>query len=158
MHTDRHWVAADKESPVHTVLHHRVRYHEADAQGILFNSRYLELADVAMTEYFRFKGLPYLEMVAGGMDPAVGSAKLRFIEPARFEDVLEVRAQCTRVGTSSFDLSVKVLLDDRTIAELTMSYVNIDSGTAQSRALPSGVAQILAADLDGAEETSVDGS
>jgi acyl-CoA thioester hydrolase len=134
---------------VHTVLQHRVRYHEADAQGILFNSRYLELADVAMTEYFRLMGRPYLEMVAGGMDPAVGSANLRFLEPARFEDMLEVRARCTRVGTSSFDLAVRVLLEDRTIAEMTMHYVNIESHTARSRPLPADIAQILTADLDG---------
>ncbi len=38
------------------VLRHRVRYHEADAQGSLFNSRYLELADDATTEFFRVLG------------------------------------------------------------------------------------------------------
>lgn len=35
------------------VLHHRVRYHETDAQGFLFNSRFLEIADVALTEFMR---------------------------------------------------------------------------------------------------------
>lgn len=134
---------------MHTVLHHRVRYHEADAQGILFNSRYLELADVAMAEYFRAKGFPYLDMVAGGHDPAVGTARLRFLRPARFEDVLEVRVGCTRVGRSSFDLAMDVLRDDQTLAEMELSYVNIDSASSRSRPLPPTVAELLTADAAG---------
>lgn len=51
------------------VLQHRVRYHEADAQGFLFNSRFLELADVAMTEYFRSIGWPYRKLLAEKVDP-----------------------------------------------------------------------------------------
>jgi acyl-CoA thioester hydrolase len=130
------------------VLQHRVRYHEADAQGILFNSRYLEIADVAMTEYFRAQGLPYLTMVAGGTDPAVGTAQLRFLRPARFEDVLEVRAGCSRVGRSSFDLSILVACDEELVAEIDIAYVNLDASTGRSRPLPDAVAQLLRSDVD----------
>src|SRR3954453_18000691 len=95
------------------VLQHRVRYHEADdAQGFLFNSRFLELADVAMTEYFRSIGWPYRKLLAEKVDPSAVRASLRFVRPARFEDVLDVHAGCTRVGRSSFDLSIIVLRDD----------------------------------------------
>ena len=136
-----------------TVLEHRVRYHEADAQGILFNSRYLEIADVAMAEYFRAHGLPYLTMVAEGTDPAVGTAQLRFVRPALFEDVLEVRAGCTRVGTSSFDLAILVLRRGETIAEIDMAYVNLDSSTGRSRPLPASVADMLRGELVAADNS-----
>ena len=39
----------------------RVRYAEVDPQAVVFNSRYLEYADVLVTEYFRDRrnhGLP----------------------------------------------------------------------------------------------------
>lgn len=69
------------------VYRHRVRYHEADAQGFLFNSRYLELADVALTEFFRALGWPYQKLVAAGVDPSVVKATIEYKTPARFEDV-----------------------------------------------------------------------
>src|SRR5262249_11086983 len=35
----------------------RVRYSEIDGQAVVFNSRYLEYADVAITEYYRSLGI-----------------------------------------------------------------------------------------------------
>jgi acyl-CoA thioester hydrolase len=80
-----------------TVYRHRVRYHETDAQGFLFNARYLELADVAMTEFFRELGWPYPELVAAGADPSVVSATLTFRKPARFDDLLDVHGALIQV-------------------------------------------------------------
>lgn len=129
-----------------TVVQHRVRYHEADAQGFLFNSRYLELADVAMTEYFRSLGFPYRELVATGADPSVVSARLDFARPARFDDILDVGVACTRVGRSSFDLSMAISRNGETIAEIDLTYVNVDAVDAVSRVLPASVADALRAD------------
>jgi acyl-CoA thioester hydrolase len=134
---------------VKIVVSHRVRYHEADAQGFLFNSRYLELADVAMTEYFRDLGFPYDELVATGTDPSVVSARLEFRRPARFDDVLDVAAACTRVGRSSFDLAVEISHRGEPIAEIGLTYVNVDAAQVVSRALPDTVARALRLDATG---------
>ena len=80
------------------VYRHRVRYHEADAQGFMFNSRYLELADVAMTEFFRDLGWPYLDLVAAGADPSVVSASMTFAKPARFEESLNIEHDAAGLG------------------------------------------------------------
>ncbi|MEV0225718.1 thioesterase family protein [Streptomyces sp. NPDC050704] len=130
-----------------TDYQHRVRYHEADAQGFLFNARYLELADVAMTEFFRALGWPYAELVAAGADPSVVSATLTFSKPARFDDLLDVTARCTRVGTSSFGLGVHVARGPDTIAEIQLVYVNVDAATATSRPLPDDLAEALRATI-----------
>jgi len=88
-----------------TFVHvHRVRYHETDAQGFLFNSRYLEIADVAMAEFFRNLGWSYPELLELGLDPSVVDASLVFRAPALLDQVVEVRVECRRVGRSSFDL------------------------------------------------------
>jgi acyl-CoA thioester hydrolase len=127
------------------VLEHRIRYHEADAQGFLFNSRFLELADVGMTEYFRSIGWPYLDLLAAGVDPSVVRAALQFSRPARFEEVVEVLVGCTRVGTSSFDLNMIVRRDGVQIATMELVYVNVDTTTSRSRPLPGAVAASLRA-------------
>ncbi|MBK6011685.1 thioesterase family protein [Streptomyces sp. MBT53] len=122
---------------------HRVRNHEVDTQGFLFNSRYLELADVAMTEFFRELGWPYTKLVDGGTDPSVVSARQTFLSPARFDDVLDVEVTCPRVGTSSFQLDMLVARDGTKIAEIEVVYVNVDAEAARSRPLPEAVAQAL---------------
>lgn len=122
---------------------HRVRYHEADAQGFLFNGRYLELADVAMTEWLRQLGWPYPELVAAGADPSVVSAQLQFKRPARFDEVLDVDVSCTNVGRSSFSLRTEVRRGEDQIAVMELTYVNVDPATATSRPLPAPVVEAL---------------
>jgi acyl-CoA thioester hydrolase len=131
-------------------MSHRVRYHEADGQGFLFNGRYLEIADVAMTEFFRSLGFDYQEMVAGGMDPSVVSATLTFRSPARFDEVLDVHVRCCRVGTSSFELETLVTRDEQPLAQMRLVYVNVDPVTARSRPLPSSIERRLRALTDDA--------
>src|SRR5438132_794412 len=112
----------------------------------MFNSRYLELADVAMTEFFRGLGFPYLDLLSIGMDPSVVKATVDFKRPARFEDLLDVSVTCTRVGTSSFDLDMYVSRDGEAITEMFLTYVNVDAQDAKSRAIPATVAIALRAD------------
>lgn len=126
---------------------HRVRNHEVDSQGFLFNSRYLEVADVAMTEFFRSIGWPYPKLVAEGADPSVISAILSFKAPAYFDDCLDVDVQCRKVGNSSFRLDVVISRDETKLANVELVYVNVDATSARSRPLPGAVALALRAVL-----------
>ncbi|MER7395241.1 thioesterase family protein [Streptomyces sp. NPDC000151] len=128
-----------------TTYRHRVRYHEADAQGFLFNGRYLEIADVAMTEFFRAHGYPYRDLVASGVDPSVVSARLSFRAPAHFDEELEAHVTCTRVGTSSFTLVTRVTRDSTVLTDMELVYVNVDPATGSARPLTGDVATALRA-------------
>ena len=122
---------------------HRVRNHEVDSQGFLFNSRYLEIADVAMTEYFRSIGWPYPKLVAEGTDPSVVNAVVAFKAPAYFDDTLDVDVECRKVGNSSFTLDVRISRDHAALADIELVYVNVDPSKARSRPLPEAVALAL---------------
>jgi acyl-CoA thioester hydrolase len=122
---------------------HRVRYHETDAQHFLFNSRYLEIADVAMAEFFRDLGWTYPAMVEAGLDPSVVQVSLTFERPARFDDVLAFHVVCPRVGRSSFDLHHDVRLADLVIARASLTYVNVDPPTGRARPVPADLAAAL---------------
>lgn len=122
---------------------HRVRYHETDAQGILFNSRYLELADVAMTEFIRALGWSYAEFVGAGADPSVVRAEVDFRRAVRFDDELEITTSCTHVGSSSFRLRTVMCRDGDEVAVTNLVYVNIDPHSGGSVVLPDAVASRL---------------
>ncbi|MFF1880081.1 acyl-CoA thioesterase [Pseudarthrobacter sp. NPDC058196] len=131
------------------VYQHRVRNHEVDSQGFLFNSRYLEIADVAMTEYFRSIGWPYPKLVAQGTDPSVVNAVVAFKAPAYFDDTLDVDVECRKVGNSSFTLDVRISRDYAGLADIELVYVNVDPSAARSRPLPEAVAFALREALTG---------
>jgi acyl-CoA thioester hydrolase len=137
-------VDRDVPAPNGSFTHsHRVRYHETDTQGYLFNSRYLEIADVAMTEFFRALGWPYDRLIASGVDPSVVSAQLTFRAPARFDDVVDVQVRCVRVGDSSFELHHTLTRGDTELAEISIVYVNVDIELGKSRPLTAAVAAAL---------------
>jgi acyl-CoA thioester hydrolase len=73
--------------------HLRVRYGECDPQNIVFNANYLLYFDVAFTELWRAAVGPWQDMVQRGVDAVVAEAGLRFRAPARYDDVLELRAR-----------------------------------------------------------------
>ncbi len=124
---------------------HRVRFHECDAQGFLFNSRYLELADVAMTEWLRGLGWSYPEFVAAGADPSVVRAEVDFRLPARFDDELDLEVACVHVGTSSFRLVTSFRRDGEEVASSHLVYVNLDPAVGRSKPLLDAVAKAFRA-------------
>jgi acyl-CoA thioester hydrolase len=120
-----------------TVHRHRVRYHETDAQGILFNARYWEIFDVAMAEYFRALGWSYPDMVSAGFDPCVVKAEATFHQAAVFDDELETAVRCVRVGGSSFSLNFELRSTNGTLlTSAAIVYVNFDTTTRGARPIP----------------------
>jgi len=126
-----------------THLQHRVRYHEVDQQGFLFNGRYLEITDVAMTEFFRDLGWTYRELNDIGVDPSVVHLEADFVSPARFDDVLDIVAECTRMGSSSFTLHTLFENESVRVAEFSITYVNVDATLGKSSPLPAQVLDTL---------------
>jgi acyl-CoA thioester hydrolase len=81
----------------------RVRYAECDSQHIVFNARWGDYVDLAVTELAR--------AALGGVDPAVTGLDWRVVRqliewkaPARYDDILEAAIATTAVGTTSFTL------------------------------------------------------
>lgn len=88
---------------------HRVRWAEVDLQRIVFNPRYFEYFDAAITEYMRAAGFPYPEgLAAYGADFYAVDAHASFRGSARFDDEIDVGVRVARLGRTSarFELAV----------------------------------------------------
>lgn len=116
----------------------RVRYGECDAQMVVFNARYGDYADLAATEYFRaiFGGIQAL--LARQLDTQVAHYRIDWKAPARFDDVLGVRVQTARVGTTSFTLEMDFFLPatQTTVAQAQLVYVLVAVPGFTKTALP----------------------
>lgn len=86
----------------------RVRYNECDAQRVVFNARYADYVDLAMTEFMRALGCGYVDLLARGLDNQVVRLVLDWRAPARFDDVLEARVRVARLGRTSFTLAHEI--------------------------------------------------
>lgn len=110
----------------------KVRYAEVDAQRIVFNSRYLEYADVAVTEFWEWSGLEQLGPIWTEAEFHVRHTEIDYHRPFRMGDEIEAFVRIARIGTSSLTQQFD-LCDAATGAlhcAITMVIVHVD--------LPSG--------------------
>ena len=76
----------------------RVRYAETDQMGVVYHANYLAWCDIARTDLIRSLGGPtYAEIERDGTALAVVEAQLRYIRPARYDDVIRIATRVTQV-------------------------------------------------------------
>ena len=69
----------------------RVRYAETDKMGVVYYANYLVWFEVGRTDLLRESGWDYREMEKEGYALPVIEAHCTYREPARYDDVLDVR-------------------------------------------------------------------
>ena len=129
----------------------RVRYAECDAQQVVFNAKYVEYIDVAITEYFRLLWGNYTTILQRGLDTQVVNVNVSWKAPAHFDDILALTIQLKKIGTTSFTYTIgftnyktkKVLA----IGEIT--YVMVSLKEHQKTPIPLDVRQQLEAGVKG---------
>ena len=91
----------------------RVRYAETDAAGVVYHGNYLIYFEVARVELLRALGHPITAIEAQGVLLPVVEARLKYLRPARLDDLLEVSVSVESVGPASFALDYEVTRDGR---------------------------------------------
>ena len=76
----------------------RVRYGEVDRMGVVYHANYLPYFEEGRTEFLRSLGHSYRAVEEGGVLLVVADAGLKFLRPARYDDVLRVRTRLASVG------------------------------------------------------------
>lgn len=126
----------------------RVRYAEIDGQKVVFNSRYLEYADVALSEYWRWLRLAELTEWRD-LEFHVARATVDFKAPFRYDDEIDAWTRTERIGNSSITSRIELCHAEtgelRTVIELVHVNVDLDAGRAapvphsvRERLLPGG--------------------
>jgi acyl-CoA thioester hydrolase len=106
----------------------RVRYQDCDAQHVVFNSRYSEYADITCFEFLRAALPRPTDGLDGTFELQVVRQVLEWKAPARIDDVLEVSAWVSRIGTTSFALSTEMRRagEPSVLATTESTYVHVD--------------------------------
>ncbi len=111
----------------------KVRYAEIDGQKVVFNSRYLEYADVAVTEYWEWTGIAAeLGAVWEETEFHVRHTSIDYLKPFVLGDTVEAFVAVTRLGTSSltqrFELCHAQTGALHTVIEMVIVNVHLPSG------------------------------
>ncbi|NKQ52586.1 acyl-CoA thioesterase [Amycolatopsis sp. K13G38] len=125
----------------------RVRFHECDPQGIVFNAHYLAYFDMASFDFFTEIFGSYDNLLARGVDTVVAESNVRYLAASRFEDELVVGVSIEHLGTTSLILAFTITRGAETVVAGTNRYVFVDRETLAKTAPPDDVREKLAARL-----------
>ena len=124
----------------------RVRFHECDPQGVVFNAHYFAYFDVALTEMWREAFGSYGEVVDSGTDVVVVEASATFRAPARFDDELDVGLGIDRLGTTSMTMGASIRRDGELLVEGRMVHVFVDTEKHAKTPIPDRLRAALGAE------------
>ena len=88
----------------------RVYYEDTDAAGIVYYANYLKFMERARTEWLRWRGFEQRDLSREhGVLFVVSRLDIRYLEPARLDDQLDVEVDVTRLGRAGFDMRQHVI-------------------------------------------------
>ncbi|MBM4357500.1 MAG: acyl-CoA thioesterase [Deltaproteobacteria bacterium] len=120
----------------------RVRFCETDLMAIVHHANYLVYCEAARVDWLHKRGVSYAEWERMGIHLPVVDVRLRYRQPARFEDVLEIDTTVAELSRASVRFSYRIRRGAEVLceAETLLACVGHDLGL---RRLPPDVAAVL---------------
>ncbi len=84
------------------------RYNETDQAGVVHHSIYPIWFEMGRTELLRVNGLAYKDLEEAGIYFVVAELRLKFRQPARYDEKLELAVSCSKVTASRVEHSYKL--------------------------------------------------
>jgi acyl-CoA thioester hydrolase len=122
----------------------RVRFAETDAQGIAHHSNYLVWFEAARVAYLGEFAGGYQAIRDQGLESFVLEAQVRYRQPARFDDLLEVHARVDEVKGARFRFVYAVTRDGELLADGWTSHACVDAETFRPTRIPPALADAIA--------------
>jgi acyl-CoA thioester hydrolase len=126
-----------------TLYRHRIRYFEADQQGVVFNMWYLGYFDEALTLYLEEGGLTYPAMTRAGYDVQLVHSEIDWQGPLRWPGEAEIEVECDGSGTTSFSLRFQVRSGGDPVALGRTVYVVVGTDGSGKRPIPPALGRAL---------------
>ena len=127
----------------------RVRYKDTDTMSVVYYGNYLTYFEVARVEYLRQRNLPMSEVDRRIHMPVV-EAFVKYVKPAKLDDLLEVSSRVSLRKRASFTFSYEIRNEAKELVATGFTrHACWDPATAKMVALPDWLKEIMPdADLD----------
>lgn len=122
----------------------RVRYSETDQMGYCYYGNYASYFEVARVEALREKGISYRALEESGILLPVTHFEIRYFQPARYDDLLEIQTSITQVKGVRISFSYQTFNESGTLLnEATTQLVFVNAETQKPMAIPAVILQQL---------------
>ena len=136
-----------EESPVPAAhFRHPVRvyWEDTDAGGIVFYANYLKFFERARTEWLRALGHSQQEMVdTTGCMFVVQETSVRYIKPARLDDVLTITVDVRERGRASLRIAQQAWCGERLLAEGDIRIGCVERATMKPTRIPGPIFEAI---------------
>jgi acyl-CoA thioester hydrolase len=117
----------------------RVYWEDTDAAGIVFYANYLKYFERARTEWLRGFGFGQEELRRDGVAFVVSETALRYLRPARLDDVVDVSVDVVHLGQASLQLAQRARRAGELLAEATIRIGCVELGTFRPCRIPNDI-------------------
>jgi acyl-CoA thioester hydrolase len=128
----------------------RVRYAETDAAGVVYHADYLTYFEVARIELLRALGHPVNDIEARGVVLPVVEARVKYLRPARLDDLLDVSLEVSTVGPVSFAFDYEVTRDGLLLATGWTRHAVCERASGRAVRMPAWLRELFADELTSA--------
>lgn len=91
----------------------RVRYGETDSMKYVYYGNYAEYLEVARVELFRSIGISYDEIEKRGIWLPVSDFKIKYIRPAKYDDLLTIDTKITKKPTAKIEFEYQIFSENK---------------------------------------------
>lgn len=133
--------------PLHTHTL-RIYWEDTDAGGVVFYANYLKFFERARTEWLRSLGFSQETMrTQTSAIFIVSETSVRYLRPARLDDVLNVSVHVTHAGQASMSLTQVAWRGEERLAEGEIRIACVDAQSFKPRRIPAPLLEALASSL-----------
>ena len=127
-------------------FHHsmRVYWEDTDAGGIVFYANYLKFFERARTEWLRGLGHSQQQMVeTTGCMFVVQETSVRYVRPARLDDVLTITVDVRERGRASLRIAQQAWCGERLLAEGDIRIGCVERASMKPHRIPSPILEAI---------------
>ena len=103
-----------------------VRYAETDMMGVVYHGSYIPWLEVGRTQLLKELGLPYRQLEESGFRLPVLEVSLKYLRPARYDDLLTVVTRLTERPLLRIRLEYEVRRGEELLATGHSAHAFID--------------------------------
>jgi acyl-CoA thioester hydrolase len=102
---------AEPRVPLKLAAKVRVIYGDTDRMGIVYHGTYLRYLEHGRVEFMRDLGAIYAEMERQGMGLPVTELAIRYLAPARYDDLVSIYVGVSKLGFARLDFVYKLVVE-----------------------------------------------
>jgi len=94
--------------------------------GIVHHANYLAYLEAGRVDWLRRRGVTYAEWAKGGLHLPIVEAELKYLKPARFDDVITVESTLSELRMASLRFTYRIRRDADLLIEASTRLACVD--------------------------------